>query len=275
MEFKRCLIGLVVILFLFVLYTFLKQKSSNSCQKEIYETKERDNFRNKNWTILMTVNDAYFDFFQNWIHFYQKLQTKYPLIVIAEDDVVFLKLRQLNGNSLFTLVRSLRTSHRSAVVYGSKGFNELASGRPTYILKYLERGTNILYADTDSVWLHDPVPYFQGQYDMWMQLDSPRNLCTGLMAIKSNNESIKLMRLWEASLKERLDIDQTAFNKVYRNSTIHLKPLDRSLFPSGNLYFDQFSDAKRKNVIIVHNNYIKGHEKKLQRFENFKLWFSN
>jgi rhamnogalacturonan II specific xylosyltransferase len=272
---KRCLIGLVMIWFLFILYTFLTQKSSNLYHKEIHETKETNNLSSTNWTILMTVNDAYFDFFQNWFHFYQKLQLKYPLIVIAEDDVVFLKLIQLNGNTVFTLVRSWRTSHRSAVVYGSKGFNELASGRPTYILKYLEKGTNILYADTDSVWLHDPVPYFLGKYDMWMQLDSPRKFCTGLMAIKSNNESFTLMRLWEASLKERLDIDQTAFNKVYRNSSIHLKPLDRNLFPSGNLYFDQFSDAKRKNVIIVHNNYIVGHEKKLKRFEKFKLWFSD
>jgi hypothetical protein len=71
---------------------------------------------------------------------------------------------------------------------------ELASGRPTYILRYIEKGTNILYADTDSVWLHDPDPFFQGHYDMWMQLDGPGNLCTVLMAIKSNNESIKLMK---------------------------------------------------------------------------------
>ncbi|XP_060603234.1 uncharacterized protein LOC132756235 [Ruditapes philippinarum] len=193
----------------------------------------------------MTVNDGYFDFFQNWIHFYNKLQLNFPLIVIAEDDDVFLKLHQLNAQSVFTLVRSWRNSLRSAVVYGSKEFNELASGRPTYILTYLETGTNILYTDTDSVWLQDPFPYFQGPFDMWMQVDGPGNLCTGLMAIKSNNESIKLMRLWEAALKKRLDIDQTVFNQVFTNSTIHLKPLDRNLFPSGNLYFDQFTDTKR------------------------------
>ncbi|XP_060603233.1 uncharacterized protein LOC132756234 [Ruditapes philippinarum] len=183
----------------------------------------------------MTVNDGYFDFFQNWIHFYNKLQLNFPLIVIAEDDDVFLKLHQLNTQSVFTLVRSWRNTLRSAVVYGSKEFNELASGRPTYILTYLETGTNILYADTDSVWLHDPFPYFQGTFDMWMQVDGPGNLCTGLIAIKSNNESIKLMRLWEAALKKRLDIGQTVFNQVFTNSTIHLKPLDRNLFPSGNI----------------------------------------
>jgi hypothetical protein len=76
-------------------------------------------------------------------------------------------------------------------------------------------------------------------------------------------------------VKSRLDIDQVAFNKVYKNSTIHLKPLDRNLFPSGNLYFGKFNDDKRKNVVIVHNNYVKGHDSKLERFKILELWFSN
>jgi hypothetical protein len=241
----------------------------------MYEKDKSEKFVNKNWTILMTVNNAYLDFFQNWIHFYNKLQVNYPMIITAEDDVVFLRLRQINGKPRFTPVRSWRISLGSAVAYKSKGFKELASGRPTYILRYLEKGTNILYADTDSVWLHDPAPFFKGQYDMWMQVDSPGNLCTGLMAIKSNNVSIELMKKWEASLKKRLAVNQPAFNKVHRNSTIHLKPLDRNLFPSGNLYFGKFNDDKRKNVVIVHNNYKIGHDSKLERFKSFKLWFSN
>ncbi|XP_053391832.1 uncharacterized protein LOC128554592, partial [Mercenaria mercenaria] len=165
------------------------------------------------WTILVTVNDGYFYFFQNWLHFYRKLHLPYRLIAIAEDDIVFFKLQQLGGN-LLTLVRSGRNSLSEAVIYGSKAFSELASGRPTYILKYLQNGVNIVNADLDAVWLQNPFPYFNGSFDMWIQSDGPKNLCTGLMAIKSNNKTIRLMQNWQVSLNKHLQIDQTAFNEV-------------------------------------------------------------
>ncbi|XP_045165448.2 uncharacterized protein LOC123529260 [Mercenaria mercenaria] len=225
------------------------------------------------WTILVTVNDGYFDFFQNWLHFYRKLHLNYRLIVIAEDDIVFFKLQQLDGN-LITLEKSRRNSSREAVVYGSEAFSELASARPTYILKYLQNRVNIVYADIDAVWLRNPFPYFNGSFDMWMQSDGPKSLCTGLMAIKSSNDTIKLMLEWEASLKKHLQIDQSAFNKVVKYSKARLKTLDTNLFPSGRLYFKEFKDNQRSNVVIVHNNFIKGHPAKLQRFKTYKLWYS-
>ena len=229
-----------------------------------------------NWIILMTVNDGYFDFFQNWLHFYQKLNLKYPLIVVAEDRIVFYKLKQLNA-SLFTKIqRGLNDSRGAAVKYGSKGFDELTSLRPTYILQYLKKGINVLYADTDSVWLLDPFPFFTGNYDIWMQVDSlPDNMCTGLIAIKSNNSTVNFTKTWESSLQRHLEFDQTAFNNVFKNSSVHLKQLDRNRFPSGKMYFEQFNKSQHDNVVIVHNNYIIGHEAKLKRFVNYKLWFSN
>ena len=230
---------------------------------------------NENWTILMTVNDGYFDFFQNWIYFYNKLQIAYPVIVIAEDDIVFKKLEEKNGRPVYQLVRSWRISIHSAHAYGTREFKELASGRPSYILRYLENGTNILYADTDSVWLQNPFPFFNGTYDMWMQVDGqPDNLCTGFMAIKSNSKTIKLMKLWETSLKHRPDVIQPAFNRANKHSEVHIKQLDMRLFPPGQQFFREFSDVERNHVVVVHNNFIRGHDKKLARFKTFNLWFS-
>ncbi|XP_060551281.1 uncharacterized protein LOC132712862 [Ruditapes philippinarum] len=228
-----------------------------------------------NWTILMSVNNGYFDFFQNWMHFYKKLDLKRSLRVIAEDDEVFLKLQQLNTSSFFNVERSWRNPPRSVVVYGSKGFSELASGRPSYILKYLQKGENLLYADADSVWLRDPFPFFTGDFDMWMQVDkTPSNMCTGLIAVKSNNKTMQLMKTWETSLQKHLEIDQTAFNKIYKTSTVHLKQLDTKRFPSGQLYFERFNKSLQEEVVIVHNNFIIGHEPKLKRFVKHKLWFT-
>ena len=43
---------------------------------------------NRNWTILLTVNNAYFDFFRNWYLAYLHLNISYPLVVVAEDELV-------------------------------------------------------------------------------------------------------------------------------------------------------------------------------------------
>jgi hypothetical protein len=242
---------------------------------QVNKTQKARYLDSTNWTLLMSVNDGYFDFFQNWIYFYNKLNINYPIKVIAEDDDVFFKLQQLNGKPVFQLIRSWRHSSSWSVVYGTKGFNKLVSGRPSYILKYLEKGMNILYTDIDSVWLHDPFPFFNGTFDMWMPIDGPNSLCTGLMAIKSNNETIIVLRMWETILNSHLQVNQAAFNRAYKHSKLSLKILDIFLFPSGEFYFKKFSDIKRKHVIIVHNNFIEGHDMKLQRFKKFNFWFSN
>ena len=227
---------------------------------------------NTSWIIILTVNDGYLDFLQNWIHFYEKLHLNYRVFVITEDDTAFLKLNNLKLDQAFTVIRSWKKSSSSAVKFESKQFMELTSARPSHIFTYLEKGLNVLYADIDSVWLQDPFPYFTGDFDMWIQLDG-NTYCTGLLGIRRSNDSIKLTKMWEASLKQKLNNDQTAFNLVCKEAKIKIKSLDTNLFPSGDLYFNKFDTSKRNSVAIVHNNYIIGHDKKLQRFKKHNLWF--
>jgi hypothetical protein len=47
----------------------------------------------KNWTILLELNNGAFELFQNWYIYFLKLFIKYQVIVIAEDDIVFKKLK--------------------------------------------------------------------------------------------------------------------------------------------------------------------------------------
>ena len=235
-------------------------------------TKVKEDCCNKSWIILVTVNNGFLDFFQNWMYFYDKLLLNYQVYVIAQDDTVYLNLNKLYLNQVFTVERSWKHFTPSAVVYGSRKYKEMMSARPSYILKYLEKGLNILFADIDSVWLKDPFQFFIGNFDMWIQLDG-KKFCAGFMAIKSTNDSIKFIKMWEESLTTNLLNDQLEFNVIYEKANIKIKPLDTNLFPSGALYFRKFNASKRNNVAIVHNNYILGHEKKLQRFQKFNLWF--
>jgi rhamnogalacturonan II specific xylosyltransferase len=226
----------------------------------------------KNWTILLTVNDAYFDFFQNWHFAYRKLNINYTIIIVAEDETVYKKLRPFQSESM-TIENSGHEDVNKYAAYGSKEFSKLVSQRPTHILRHLTKGVNILYSDIDMVWLQNPFPYFTGDFDMWIELDSINNYCTGLMAIKSNRNCLRLIKTWQNSLQHKQEIDQTAFNKVVRNATIDISILDNRIFPTGRQYFGKFTDKQRASAVVVHNNWIVGKQAKLNRFQKYKLWF--
>jgi rhamnogalacturonan II specific xylosyltransferase len=225
-----------------------------------------------NWTILLTVNDAYFDFFQNWHLAYCKLNINYPIIIVAEDKTVYKKLRPFQSESV-TIEKSGHEDVNKSAAYGSKDFSKLVSQRPTHILRHLTKGINILYSDIDMVWLQNPFPYFTGDFDMWIELDSINNYCTGLMAIKSNRNCLRFIKTWQNSLLLKQEIDQTAFNRVVKIATINISILDNRIFPTGRQYFGTFTDKQRALAVVVHNNWIVGKKAKLNRFKKYKLWF--
>ncbi|XP_052818444.1 uncharacterized protein LOC128244482 [Mya arenaria] len=152
----------------------------------------------------------------------------------------------------------------------------LVGKRPYHILDYLERGKNIVYIDTDTVWLQAPFQYFTGDYDLWVQMEHQGSYCTGLMAIRTRPNTLELIRTWRERM---IDIDnkkndQDGFNDIVRNfsSNVRIKGLDTKRFPDGYQYFEKYNDKQRKDVVVVHNNWIIGHGKKLGRFKDMKLW---
>ena len=50
----------------------------------------------RNWIILMTVNTAFIDFFQNWFWYFRRHRLTVPVIVIAEDFNFILFLLSLH-----------------------------------------------------------------------------------------------------------------------------------------------------------------------------------
>ena len=64
-----------------------------------FQTQHKLN-KNGNWTILITVNNAFFDFFRNWYLAYLHLNISYPLVVVAEDGIVYEKLLSFKSKSI-------------------------------------------------------------------------------------------------------------------------------------------------------------------------------
>ena len=48
--------------------------------------------------------------------------------------------------------------------------------------------------------------------------------------------------------------------------------LSDALFPNGKQYFETMDKNKKQAVVVVHNNYIIGHDAKKKRFQDNGLW---
>ena len=106
---------------------------------------------------------------------------------------------------------------------------------------------------------------------MWASMDGPMYYCAGFMALQPSPLSIDLLENWKASLVTPY-INQVKLNSLVQKSAIRHKQLPQKEFPDGSMYFDR---KMRRNVVVVHNNYIVGHENKVQRFKNVGLWWNN
>ncbi|KAL4233809.1 hypothetical protein ACF0H5_008487 [Mactra antiquata] len=248
---------------------FDEANESKTAVKFIDVTEEALN--TDDWNILLTVNDGYFDFFRNWLWYYMKLNINLPITVVAEDDTVFTKIGQVC--EVCTVLRS-NLNISDAVNYSLPLFRTLVSTRPMHILTQLLSGKNTIYSDVDMVWMNDPRPYFDLSADMNILRDSPTKLCTGFIAIKSNNRTTKAMEKWHARLEGKSFLNQRIFNLVVNSDEINVdyKVLNTTLFPSGRDYFGNHTQEQRSKAIIVHNNWIVGHGNKKERFREFNLW---
>lgn len=252
------------------------------------------------WMILMTVNDGYFDFFLNWLSFYKNISEiqHVPVTVFAEDDTVMKKL--LNDPripSRFDLERSKLELTRTtgirataqdtrALDYESPNYLKMVSTRASLILEKLKSGFHVLYSDVDTVWRSNPFPYFDTMIDkeidfMGQTDDLPGETkypyyCTGFLAVRLTEQSKVLMKEWGKALSKP-QLNQPIFNELVRKITslqkLKHQPLPPVKFPHGGTYFNPKNWQKREMAVVIHNNYVVGHDVKKSRFQLNNLWF--
>jgi rhamnogalacturonan II specific xylosyltransferase len=244
--------------------------------------------KDKSWTVvLMTISDGYYDFFLNWLAFFERLKlTSLPVIVVAEDDVVLEKLQNQRLPGQFKIEWSQLKFERNeirAFNYESKPYRKMVSTRATVLLEKLQQGMNILYSDIDTVWLSNPIPHMDRyNVDIVAQMDDNTPwkkkpyyyLCTGFMGIRSNKRTIEFMKEWQDDLSTA-KLNQPSFNKILeqrlRKGLNTYRPLPFDQFPHGQEYFTG-KTLTQKKAVVVHNNYIVGHDQKKKRFQRHHLW---
>jgi uncharacterized protein (TIGR01627 family) len=271
--------------------------STDSSNLEQHEKTEKEEVvslaaSSTEWTILITVNDGYYDFMLNWLSHFDKLGLKVLVIVIAEDDVVYDKLKwlglpanklQIERSALAGTGTAVDSKLIGSLNYDTKEYKTMVSTRASNLLRYLREGKNLIYTDVDTVWRSNPLMYLDNpstsDYDMLIQVDTDKYegvspyYCTGFMATRSNERTIKLMADWETELQDKPQLNQPIFNAIlHKRSTVKHFALSRNTFPSGLVFDSKHAQSKLDEAVVVHNNYIQGHDAKKDRFVKHNLW---
>lgn len=132
---------------------------------------------------------------------------------------------------------------------------------------------NLCWVDVDIVFKQNPIPYISNDSFILFQSDSPDHdgpqnwICTGFMVF--NGEEYSYEFISECAIHSNED-DQLIANKVANKYFDNINLLQPELFPNGNVYYNH---GMKDNVVIVHNNWMKGIDIKIQKFKEENLWF--
>ena len=99
--------------------------------------------------------------------------------------------------------------------------------------------------------------------------------CTGFLAFRNTTKSKELLSHWNASTYNNEVCNQVTFQEAVYQTNANGRILPLKLFPTGKIFFEQMHKALRDEVCVVHNNFIVGKEKKIQRFKHYELWYFN
>eukprot|EP01062_Namystynia_karyoxenos_P072602 TRINITY_DN688_c0_g1_i3.p1 TRINITY_DN688_c0_g1~~TRINITY_DN688_c0_g1_i3.p1 ORF type:complete len:311 (+),score=83.77 TRINITY_DN688_c0_g1_i3:102-1034(+) len=257
---------------------------------------------NANWTVLVTLNSGMYITWNNWLMWYRRLGSPYRVQVFAEDGRVFDRLRKDNFPEV-TVTAPVKDNGDTvaAAAWGSAGFNRLVTRRAGHILQVLREGKRIIYSDLDTIWLHDPVPYFRAPYDMWAQVERdvyPKEpqwrpfYCSGIIAALPTPNAIAVMEAWDKQMATQSALldDQVPFNDVLhrREHVAAIDALPPHRFPNGLVYFykegaprivararNTHGQYDRSQAVIIHNNHAQGkgkQEDKIMRLKRHGLW---
>jgi hypothetical protein len=151
----------------------------------------------------------------------------------------------------------------------NSGFRNIVKNKWSIIQKIYQEHKNLCWVDTDIVFVENPTEYISGHEEVLFQGDSPGStLCSGFMVFNESKECEQMINDCASSegQDDQLIINDVAINKYPENIAI----LSRDLFPNGYAYY---TEGKKENALIVHNNWMVGVDTKIEKFKEENLWY--
>jgi len=208
-----------------------------------------------------------------------------------------------------TTVFAARGSHHGPSGYRSHEWSRLMFAVPRMVQWVLSLGVDaILWMDTDVVALANPFPRLRANLDaagentailasvdgrvpatnllecersysndpQWGHSAGGWKLCGGLFYIRHSVAANAFLREWDRRLRApgAGAKNQPHYNSALRETGIGFRLMPCPTFPNGFRYASSaWRQAQSETPLLVHNNWIKGHAAKLERFRLWGLWF--
>nr|QBK92993.1 MAG: nucleotide-diphospho-sugar transferase [Pithovirus LCPAC403] len=205
---------------------------------------------------------------------------KQNLVAVCPDEKTCKILRKegIDANRMIPLSGYRGSKHE---IWGTKEFGTLTIEKLRIIHHYLTYGHNIIYTDGDIVWLKDFSKELLDELnncDILFQNDfeydrKEGELCTGMLCVKSNSNTIKLF-----DPRYLFDVDSFRDDQSYLNRRIGYiksndpvvsvvyKILKRDMYPNGSVFLS--NPKLKETAMIVHMNHCIGSTK----WENLKKY---
>jgi len=234
------------------------------------------------------------------------------LVVMADDEATFRNLSTMKDNDAFKkwdldvldseheaqkAETQARESHKdpsdSALIempmpaswkYGSEAYKTMMSQRPRYISSLVAESCSVLFSDIDIVWLRNPFAEIEkmndGQANMYITADSVEDTEKnrkhlpaptyngGFVFFQPTLFTQEVVKEWKDKLKRTPGPNQPALNAVLAR-----KGMTGVAVLPGEVFKDRVrADARWDDAVLVHANWLVGHEEKLKWLQARDLW---
>ncbi|GMH01565.1 hypothetical protein Nepgr_003404 [Nepenthes gracilis] len=250
----------------------------------------------KNMTIVLTVAGySYKDMLMSWVCRLRHLLIPNFLVFALDDDMY--QFSVLQGLPVLRDTLAPGNISFNDCHFGTNCFQKVTKTKSRLVLQILKLGYNVLLSDVDVYWFKNPIPLLHSfgpavlpaqsdEFNIEGPINLPRRLNSGFYFARSDNSTIaaieKVVKHAATSeLSEQPSFYDTlcgenGSNRVgddkcrepETNLTVHF--LDRDLFPNG-AYQGLWEERNvktacaKKGCYILHNNWISGRMKKLER----------
>jgi len=251
--------------------------------------------------IILSLSLTYVDLTLNVLTNLALLGLDRHAVIICEDRASFLVLER-NGYFSQILLSDYGRLQREffgnfSAEHGDNEYSSYTILRPWYLALCWDAGLRSIWMDQDVILstniMNDIRQSFHSSFDFVFITEYSRHsavwgdLCSGFLSIPPNCRGKDFLLQWMKQMtKSPLSgINQPAFNHAIKNSHINLVPLKASRFRapentaavlSGWKYCSGLSYWSNKclnsEARLVHNNFIKGHLAKVERFYCSDMW---
>ncbi|XP_038076419.1 UDP-D-xylose:L-fucose alpha-1,3-D-xylosyltransferase MGP4-like [Patiria miniata] len=245
--------------------------------------------------VLTTTNAAYLEMAENMLTSIQLVRTpSFPNVtVIAEDEQSYEYMTNLTKFHQGLIVQKTKAGMTSSenlkVKTKEHQYQQFVKRRPRYVLEFLEKGYDVLFADADTFWRKNPFndDDFKGDFDIAAhdEVDRPKTplFCAGFVYYRPTNNTISLVREWVKLLDttDKNTLDQFVFNSLInreldKNVTggLKMKTLDPVKYPDGKLYYrvPGWRDEHINQTIVMHFNFLHELDSKVEKIKKLGWW---